>query len=154
MKRRLTTLLIGLGLAVLFLMAAAGPVQAALGESVDSVASDQTALAAKRVSQMVGNGYTVQELRSDSVTLREYVAPTGIVFAIAWNGLIHPDLTSLLGSYVGEYRTALQHVPRRTRQQAPQSRDGPDCRGKMGTDAESSGAGLRPCLNSFRGEHR
>lgn len=112
MKRRLTTLLIGLGLAVLFLMAAAGPVQAALGESVDSVASDQTALAAKRVSQMVGNGYTVQELRSDSVTLREYVAPTGIVFAIAWNGLIHPDLTSLLGSYVGEYRSALQHVPR------------------------------------------
>ena len=112
MKRRLTTLLIGLGLAVLFLMAAAGPVQAALGESVDSVASDQTALAAKRVSKMVGNGYTVQELRSDSVTVREYVAPSGVVFAIAWNGLIHPDLTSLLGTYIGEYRAALQHVPR------------------------------------------
>jgi hypothetical protein len=60
----------------------------------------------------VSNGYTVQELQSDSVTVREYVAPTGIVFAIAWNGLIHPDLTSLLGSYVGEYRTALQHVLR------------------------------------------
>ena len=112
MKRRLTTLLIGLGLAVLFLAAAAGPVQAALGESVDSVASDQTALAAKRVSKTVRNGYTVQELRSDSVTLREYVAPTGIIFAIAWNGLIHPDLTSLLGSYAGEYRTALQHALR------------------------------------------
>ncbi len=112
MKRILIALLICLGLAAFSLAVAAGPVQAALGESVDSVASDQTALAAKRVSKKVGNGYTVQELRSDSVTLREYVAPTGIVFAIAWNGLIHPDLTSLLGAYVGEYRTALQHVLR------------------------------------------
>lgn len=111
MKRRLIALLIGLGFAAFFL-AAAGPVQAALGESVDSVASDQTALAAKRVTKTVRTGYTVQELRSDSVTLREYVAPTGIIFAIAWNGLIHPDLTPLLGSYAGEYRTAQQHVLR------------------------------------------
>jgi hypothetical protein len=111
MKRRLT-LLIGLGLVVIFLTAAAGPVLAALGESVDSVASDQTALAAKRVSKTVANGYTIQEIRADSVTLREYVAPTGIIFAIAWNGLVHPYLTTLLGSYAGEYRTALEQVLR------------------------------------------
>jgi hypothetical protein len=111
-KRRLTSLLIGLWIAGFFLTAVAGPAQAALGESVDSVASDQTALAAKRVSRMVRDGYTVQELSSDSVILREYVTPTGIVFAIAWNGLIHPDLTSLLGSYAGEYRTAQQHLLR------------------------------------------
>jgi hypothetical protein len=112
MKQRLTALLIGLGFAVLVLSAAAAPVQAALGESVDSVASDQRVLAAKRVSKTVDNGYTVQELRSDSVTVREYVAPSGVIFAIAWNGLIHPDLTSLLGTYIGEYRTALRHIPR------------------------------------------
>jgi hypothetical protein len=111
MKRTLTALLIGLSLAALFLTAA-GPAQAALGETIDSIASDETALAAKRASQTDRNGYTVQELRSDAVTLREYVAPTGIIFAIAWNGLIHPDLTPLLGSYAGEYRTALRHSPR------------------------------------------
>jgi hypothetical protein len=111
MKQRFIPLLIGLGLAALFL-AAAEPARAALGESADSVASDQTVLAAKRVGKTVRTGYTIQELRSDSVTLREYVAPTGIIFAIAWNGLIHPDLTTLLGSYVGNYRTALQHVQR------------------------------------------
>ena len=111
MKRRLIALFIGLGLAAFFL-AAAGPVQAALGESADSVASDQTVLAAKRVTKTVRTGYTIQELRSDSVTVREYVAPTGIIFAIAWNGLIHPDLAALLGSYAGEYRTAVQHVQR------------------------------------------
>ena len=89
MKRRLTMLLIALGYAVLLLTAAAGPVQAAFGESVDLVALDQTALVAKRISKTVNSGYTVQERRSDSVTLREYVTPTGVIFAIAWNGLIH-----------------------------------------------------------------
>jgi hypothetical protein len=111
MKRRLA-LLIVLGLLVAFLTAAAGPVLAALGESVESIAADQAAIAAKRVSETVLDGYTVQELRSDSITLREYVAPTGIIFALTWNGLTHPDLAPLLGSYLGEYRTALEQVQR------------------------------------------
>jgi hypothetical protein len=111
MKRTLTALLIGLSLAALFLTAG-GTVQAALGEPADSVDADQATLAAKRASKTDRTGYTVQELRSDSVVVREYIAPTGIIFAIAWNGLIHPDLTPLLGSYAGEYRTALRHSPR------------------------------------------
>lgn len=111
MKRRLSVLLLGFGLAA-FLLAAVGPAEAALGESVESVDSDQTTLAAKRVSKTVHNGYTVRELGSDSVTLREYVSPAGLIFAIAWNGLIHPDLTPLLGAYAGEYGTALRHARR------------------------------------------
>jgi len=111
MERQITTLFISLGLTVLSLTAA-GPVQAALGEPVDSVASDEAALTTKRVSKTARSGYTVQELRSDSVTLREYVSPAGIIFAIAWNGLIHPDLTQLLGAYADEYRTTLRNVPR------------------------------------------
>lgn len=111
MKRRFFVLLLGLGLTAFFL-AAAGPVQAALGESADSVDADQTDLAAKRVSKTVRNGYTVRELGSDSVILREYIAPSGIIFAIAWNGLIHPDLTPLLGAYADEYRNALRHAQR------------------------------------------
>ena len=111
MKRRLSALLIGLGLAAAYLTSA-GPVEATLGEVEDSVLSDQTALVAKTVSKTVRNGYTVQELRSDSVTVREYIAPTGVVFAIAWNGLIHPDLTPLLGTYADEYETAMRHASR------------------------------------------
>jgi len=111
MKRRLYALLLGLGLAAAFL-AAAGRVQATLGESEDSVDSDKTAIEATGLSTVVHNGYTVRELRSVAVTLREYVTPSGIIFAIAWNGQIHPDLTPLLGSYDDEYRTALQHTPR------------------------------------------
>jgi hypothetical protein len=111
MKRRLSALLIGLGLAAAYLTSA-GRVEATLGEVEDSVLSDETALVAKRVSKTVRNGYTVQELRSDSVTVREYIAPTGVVFAIAWNGLIHPDLTPLLGTYADEYETAMLHASR------------------------------------------
>ena len=111
MKRRLSALLIGLGLAAAYLTSA-GRVEATLGEVEDSVLLDQTALVAKRVSKTVRNDYTVQELRSDSVTVREYIAPTGVVFAIAWNGLIHPDLTPLLGTYADEYETAMRHASR------------------------------------------
>ena len=87
--------------------------QAALGESVDSVAKDRKALSAARGASTVHAGYTVQEVVSDSVTVREYISPAGIVFGIAWNGYTHPDLTPLLGSYAGEYNTALRKTPRK-----------------------------------------
>jgi len=109
MKRRLTALFLGLGLVVAFL-AATGRVQATLGESEDSIDSDKTAIEATGSSTAVHTGYTVRELRSDAVVLREYVAPSGIIFAIAWNGQIHPNLTPLLGAYAAEYRIALQQT--------------------------------------------
>ena len=62
---------------------------------------------------MVRTGYNVHEVISASVTLREYLSPSGVVFGIAWNGLIHPDLTPLLGSYAGEYGEALRQTPRK-----------------------------------------
>ena len=85
---------------------------AALGESADSVASDQRALSAGPGVTTVSPDYTVQEVTSDAVTVREYVSPSGIVFALAWNGLVRPDLTVLLGSYADEYETARSKTPR------------------------------------------
>jgi hypothetical protein len=110
MSKNLSTLLLVSGLMVAMLLQAV-PCGAALGEKADSLASDQKALAAARSSQTVRNGYTIQEVRSDSVTVREYIAPAGIVFAVAWNGLIHPDLTPLLGSHAGAYEEALRQTP-------------------------------------------
>ena len=85
---------------------------ATLGESTDSVKSDREALSSVRSTITVRNGYTVHEIESDSTTLREYVSPSSVVFAIAWNGLVHPDLTHLLGSYTSKYQTALKQTPR------------------------------------------
>ena len=110
MSTKLYAFLLGLGLAAA-LLALAEPGQATLGERADSIASDQKALAATRPSATAHNGYTVQEVTSDAVTVREYISPAGIVFAIAWNGLIHPDLAPLLGSHAGEYTQALRQAP-------------------------------------------
>ena len=86
---------------------------AALGESVDSIESDRESLTAVRGAMTAHRDYTVHEIKTESTTIREFVSPAGIIFAITWKGLVHPDLTELLGSYAGEYREALQQTPRK-----------------------------------------
>ncbi len=87
--------------------------QATLGEPADSVTSDRKALSAVPGTAAVHSGFTVQEVNSESVTVREYISPEGVVFGIAWKGLVHPDLAPLLGSFAGEYEEALKQTPRR-----------------------------------------
>ncbi len=87
------------------------PGNATLGQSADSVESDRIALSAVRGGTTAQNGYTVQEIDYDGAAVREYVSASGIVFAVAWNGIRHPDLTALLGSHMGEYRQALSNTP-------------------------------------------
>jgi Protein of unknown function (DUF2844) len=92
------------------------PVQrawATLGETAESVAADRKAFSAVQHAAENRNGYTVQELVSEANDVREYITPSGIVFAVAWNGLSQPDLAALLGAYAGEYRQALQQEPRK-----------------------------------------
>lgn len=88
--------------------------QAVLGEPAESIAKDSKTLSAARRAATIHNSYTVQEIVSDANAVREYISPSGIVFAIAWNGLTHPDLTRLLGAYAGDYQQALRqnkHAP-------------------------------------------
>ena len=111
MEKRIYFLLVALVLwAAVF--APAHRVQAALGESVDSVESDRKALSAVRGAITVYSEYAVHQVDSDSTIVREYVSASGVVFAVAWNGLVHPDLTQLLGSYAGEYERSLKQTPR------------------------------------------
>jgi len=112
MKRSLYTLCLGLGLSMA-IFAAVQRAEAVIGESADSVDSDRKVLSAVRGATTVRDGYTVHEVSSGATTVREYVSPAGTVFAVAWNGLAHPDLTLLLGAYAGEYENALQQTPRK-----------------------------------------
>jgi len=105
-----TYLLLGLLAATL---GTAQTVHATLGESADSVMTDRKALSAVQAVTTTHNAYTVQEISSQTVAVREYISPSGMVFGIAWNGLTHPDLTLLLGSYVGEYQKSLRQSPRK-----------------------------------------
>lgn len=111
MKRKIYALFLGLALAAA--LAIGRPAQAVLGGSADSIAPDQKVLSAVRKATTVRAGYNVHEAVSASIALREYLSPSGVVFGIAWNGLTHPDLTPLLGSYAGEYGEALRQTPRK-----------------------------------------
>ena len=111
MKRKLYILFLGLVFSAVF-FATAQRVQAALGESADSVSSDEKVLSAIQRSTTVRNGYTVHEIDSVSTVVREYVSTSGVIFGISWKGLVHPDLTQLLGSYAGQYLEALLQTQR------------------------------------------
>jgi hypothetical protein len=111
MKKTLSVLFLSVCLSAAAL-GAAGKAQAALGGSVDSVESDRQILLAVRSGTTVSPAYTIHEMVSDATTVREYVSSAGIVFGIAWNGLVYPDLTPLLGSYADEYQKAMRQAPR------------------------------------------
>ena len=97
--------LVGFALA-LALLGFGAPARATLGEAEGSVDRDREALAMDRRPARARAGVTVHELRGPTTTVREYVAPSGTVFAVAWSGVARPDLSRLLGAYHDEYRAA------------------------------------------------
>lgn len=111
MKNTSRRLLLCLAFSTAFLFMA-GKGFAALGGPAGSVESDRKALSAVRGGTTAQNGYTVQEINDDGTAVREYISASGIVFAVAWNGIRHPDLTALLGSYTDRYQKALQKTSR------------------------------------------
>ncbi len=93
------------------LLGAAPAAWAALGQPSSSIAGDGKELAAARRASTAQNGYTVEELVSGSAVVREYVAPGDVVFAVTWRGTSEPSLSSLLGTYAGEYAAQLAQTP-------------------------------------------
>ena len=95
------------------LITAALPGWAALGGSVETVASDQVRMQAKRaITQM--REYNIHLItRDDGTLIKEYVTPDGKVFGVSWTGPTIPDLTQLLGTYNTEFQTSVRAQPRR-----------------------------------------
>lgn len=82
-------------------------VHAALGDSVQSVASDRMKLHATGLQRQVAAGYTVQEMTLPSgIVVREFVSASGTIFGVAWQGPATPDLQALLGRYFPGYVSA------------------------------------------------
>jgi hypothetical protein len=73
---------------------------------VAAVSSDAQALqASPRVAAHAA--FTVHELQTPTGTLiREFAAPSGLVFAVSWRGPFKPSMGLLLGRYLGEYARA------------------------------------------------
>ena len=91
---------------VLVSQAACLPAHATLGEDATTVENDRIKLKAQIRTTAVA-GYTVHEIQSPTgTTVREYIAPSGKVFAVAWNGPLLPDFEQTLGKYFPEYNAS------------------------------------------------
>jgi len=79
------------------------PALATLGEDAATVENDRIKMKAQLRTSAVA-GYTVHEIASTAgTTVREYIAPSGKVFAVAWTGPLLPDFEQTLGKYFPEY---------------------------------------------------
>lgn len=79
------------------------PVWAALGQSSTSVEQDRKMLNGHRQSHSATN-YSIETIVAGAMTIREFVASDGHVFAVTWKGTGTPDLPLLFGEYFEEYR--------------------------------------------------
>lgn len=81
---------------------------ASLGGDVDSVQRDgQHVNGSERVTN--AERYTIYEIKiSTGTSVREFISPAGIVFGVAWEGPIVPELQQFLGAYFKKYSEAVQ----------------------------------------------
>lgn len=76
---------------------------ATLGESSISTETDRASMKAS-LRILPAAQYTVHEIQTPSgTTVREYISPSGTVFAVGWRGPVMPDLRQALGRYFDRY---------------------------------------------------
>lgn len=93
------------GLAVFWLAClASGLAHAVLGEPVVPAAGASGASTGRM--RALGTGVQVVETARAGGVIREYVAPSGVVFAVAWSTRLKPRLDELLGRYHAGYDAA------------------------------------------------
>jgi len=85
---------------------------AVLGEDSSRVEQDRASMSAKSLTKTVKTNFNVHEILNDGVRIREYEDSKGKIFAITWQAVTHPDLSNLLGKYLGEYQNAVINKPK------------------------------------------
>ncbi|MFZ2651603.1 MAG: DUF2844 domain-containing protein [Burkholderiaceae bacterium] len=89
------------------------PAHAVLGGAVATLQHDAARM---RVQPMrtLSAGVQVQEsVSGDGGMIREFVSPSGIVFAVSWRTRLKPKLEGLLGSYHEGYASAATEALKR-----------------------------------------
>lgn len=82
------------------------PARAALGEPETTIAEDARQLQGSSQATQLAN-YRVHAIALPSGTiLREFAAPAGTVFAVAWSGPALPNMRQALGQYFDVYAAA------------------------------------------------
>ena len=94
--------------AVLLAAEAVTPAKAALGDTVASVEADRVSLKGQLRARSAP-GYSVQEITAANGTVvREFISPSGVVFAVSWSGPAMPNLQQTLGAYFAKYQSAVK----------------------------------------------
>lgn len=91
---------------LLVLLVGSPSARASLGATEDSLEKDRVSIKAAAVKSTKAEAYTTHEFLSGGLQVREYASPDGTVFAVTWHGAGNPDLSTLLGSYFGDYEVA------------------------------------------------
>lgn len=95
---------------LLLMLAVPFIVSASLGGDTTSVQADVAKMQGSLRSSSESS-YTVHEIQMPTgVTVKEFVGPSGRVFAVTWAGPVHPDLRQLLGAYFDPYIQAVQEL--------------------------------------------
>jgi hypothetical protein len=93
------------GATLSLLLTLPAPAFATLGGTSSTVETDRIRMQGALVNIVRTDGYTLHEMRSASGTsIREYVSPSGTVFAVTWDGPWMPDLRQVLGTYFDRYQ--------------------------------------------------
>jgi hypothetical protein len=95
------------------------PLLASLGSDVTSVEADQAKMQGT-LRTTSSDLYEVHEIQAPTgVAVKEYVSTAGKVFAVTWQGPVHPDLRQLLGTYFDQYTQAVQSGRAQRRDHGP-----------------------------------
>ena len=84
--------------------AGTGTAYAALGGDAGSVASDREVLHATDLGRTDLAAWSLYQMNVGGTLVKQYLSGSGVVFAVTWKGLAHPDLRRLLGTYWPEYQ--------------------------------------------------
>lgn len=94
------------GLSFIILVALLSAAHAELGGNAKGIDVYVARIKAERRISVTRN-YTLHEIQTPTgTTVREYLSPTGTVFAVAWNGPHMPDLRQLFGANFARYQQA------------------------------------------------
>lgn len=102
-----------LALAALYPLASHATLGSAPGANTYAAAAARSLL--QPATAATASSYTVRKATGrDGVTIREYVLPSNVVFAVTWQGPVRPDMTALLGSYFPNFANTDDGRPRGT----------------------------------------
>jgi Protein of unknown function (DUF2844) len=86
----------------------ARPAYAGLGATSASIEADRASMKGQVRSRSEA-AYSVEEITAASGTVvREFVSPSGVVFAVSWYGPSMPNLQQTFGTYFTQFQAAVQ----------------------------------------------